>query len=342
MTNIAGMNEVPLSQALDVIECPDRMTDKLSYRIPETGLASVKIGTEVIVHEKQVAILCLDGKFLDILPAGKHVLGIATTPLLNSLITLEENHPTQVPIYFVSTREFHLPWGTPQPIPAGNSQSNMALLQGFGDFSFFVGSPLEFLEYTGGVAIYSLNEIQDHFRNKILSGVTKVIGKLSNNGKLTVLEILGQIEHIEKSVHTQVRKDVKRIGVNFTGFQISNIKPSEKSNGSLLQSMKFVDSIDTQESPNSRSENSLITEKDVFEGDKYVNTSTKNFYTPLILHDEPIGEDGIVQFNYVRWFCCNNCQISCVKENYDAIINLRQRCMGSRENDSTETRKSNA
>ena len=47
---------VKMARIFDVVEYPSEMTDEIVHRFPETGIADLRIGSQVIVRESQWAV----------------------------------------------------------------------------------------------------------------------------------------------------------------------------------------------------------------------------------------------------------------------------------------------
>ena len=135
-----------MARIFDVVEYPNEMRDEIVHRFPESGAGDFRIGSQVIVREAQAAVFFRDGKALDTFKAGRHTITTANVPYLIELIgrAFNERSPFTAEVYFVALREFaDQKWGTPQPIIVRNPGMalGVALLQGFGTYSFHVSAP---------------------------------------------------------------------------------------------------------------------------------------------------------------------------------------------------------
>ncbi len=104
----------------------------------------------MIVRESQAAVFFRDGRALDVLGPGRHTITTANVPLLTGLLgkLFGDRTPFTAEVYYVSMREFaDRKWGTPQPIIVRNTGVGLgiALLQGFGTYSFQVNDPQQFV-----------------------------------------------------------------------------------------------------------------------------------------------------------------------------------------------------
>ena len=120
-----------MARIFDVVEYPSEMVDEIVHRFPETGVADLRLGSQVIVRESQAAVFFRDGKALDVLGPGRHTIGTANVPLLTDLLgkLFGDRTPFTAEVYYVSMREFaDRKWGTPQPIIVRNTGVALASL----------------------------------------------------------------------------------------------------------------------------------------------------------------------------------------------------------------------
>ena len=235
-----------MARVFDVVEYPDAMRNELVHRFPESGPGDFRIGSQVIVREGQVAVFMRDGRALDAFTAGRTTITTANVPLLTNLLgkLFDGRTPFPAEVYFVNVREFpDVKWGTPQPIIVKNPGVGLgvALLQAFGNYSFFVSNPQQFVsQLVGAQGVYNLSEIQGRFRTILLSKLADMFGELGTKGGRSVLDIIGLTEEIQAGVRAKAQEDFKAIGVTLKTFGIESIKPSEKS-AEELRAMGMLD-----------------------------------------------------------------------------------------------------
>jgi len=233
-----------MARIFDVIEYPNEMQDEIVHRFPEQGIGDYRIGSQVIVRESQAAVFFRDGNALDVFRAGRHTITTANIPLLTSLIgkAFNDRTPFTAEVYFVSLREFaNEKWGTPQPIIVRNPGMGLgvALLQGFGSYSFQVKDPQQFVtQIVGTRGAYRTIEIEERLRNILLSKLQDVLGETT--AASSVVELIGLTEEIGASVRAKAQDDFEAIGMTLKTFYIGNLKPSSKS-AQELRDMGMLD-----------------------------------------------------------------------------------------------------
>jgi excisionase family DNA binding protein len=228
-----------MTRIFDVIEYPDEMRDEIVHRFPETGPGTFRIGSQVIVRESQSAIFFRDGQALDKFGPGRHTIVTANVPLLINLVgkLFNERTPFPAEIYFVAMREFaDRKWGTPQPIIVRNPNMGLgvALLQGFGTYSFQVSDPQQFVtQIVGAQGVYRTSDIESRLRSMLLSKLQDLLGETA--AKTSVPELIGLTEELGAGVRAKAQDDFLALGLTLKVFYLENLKPSSKSADELRQ-----------------------------------------------------------------------------------------------------------
>jgi excisionase family DNA binding protein len=233
-----------MARIFDVIEYPSEMRDEIVHRFPEQGIGDYRIGSQVIVREAQAAVFFRDGNALDVFRAGRHTIATANIPLLISLLGKAFNDRTPFPaeVYFVSMKEFaNEKWGTPQPIIVRNPGMGLgvALLQGFGTYSFQVKDPQQFVtQIVGTQGAYRTTDIEERLRTVLLSKLQDVLGETTV--ARSVVDLIGLTEEVGAAVRAKAQDDFESIGIQLKSFYIGNLKPSSKS-AQELRDMGMLD-----------------------------------------------------------------------------------------------------
>jgi excisionase family DNA binding protein len=233
-----------MARIFDVIEYPNEMQDEIVHRFPETGPGDFRIGSQVIVREAQAAVFFRDGNALDVFGPGRHTITTANIPLLINLIGRAFNEKTPFPaeVYFVTMREFaDRKWGTPQPIIVRNPNMGLgvALLQGFGTYSFQMREPQQFVtQIVGTQGYYRTSDIESRLRSMLLSKLQDLLGETA--AKYSVPELIGLTEELGSGVRAKAQDDFAAIGLTLKSFYMENLKPSSKS-AEELRAMGMLD-----------------------------------------------------------------------------------------------------
>ena len=175
---------------------------------------------------------------------GRHTITTANIPLLINLIGKAFNDRTPFPaeVYFVSLQEFaNEKWGTPQPIIVRNPGMGLgvALLQGFGTYSFQVKDPQQFVtQIVGTQAHTGPTEIEERLRTMLLSKLQDCWARPPRPS--SVVELIGLTEEVGAAVRAKAQDDFDAIGLTLKTFYIGNLKPSSKS-AQELRDMGMLD-----------------------------------------------------------------------------------------------------
>ncbi len=233
-----------MARIFDIVEYPNEMRDEIVHRFPEVGAGDFRIGSQVIVRESQSAIFFRDGKALDAFGPGRHTITTANIPLLINLIgrAFNDRSPFTAEVYFVAMREFaDRKWGTPQPIIVRNPNMGLgvALLQGFGTYSFQVRDPQQFVtQIVGTQGMYGTAEIEGRLRSMMLSKLQDILGETAV--KYDVPELIGLTEELGAGVRAKAQDDFAAIGLTLKAFYMESLKPSSKS-AEELRAMGMLD-----------------------------------------------------------------------------------------------------
>ena len=233
-----------MARIFDVVEYPSEMVDEIVHRFPETGVADLRMGSQVIVRESQAAVFFRDGRALDVLGPGRHTITTANVPLLTGLLgkLFGDRTPFTAEVYFVSMREFSdRKWGTPQPIIVRNTGVGLgiALLQGFGTYSFQVSDPQQFItQIVGQLSGFKTSDIENRLRTMLLSRLQDVLGETTS--EKNVLDLIGLTDELSAAVRAKTQDDFLAVGLLLKSFYIGNLKPSDKS-AQELREMGMLD-----------------------------------------------------------------------------------------------------
>lgn len=234
-----------MARIFDIVEYPNEMRDEIVHRFPESGPGDFRIGSQVIVREAQTAVFFRDGLALDVFGAGRHTIATANIPLLIDKIgekLFSDKTPFPAEVYFVSMREFpERKWGTPQPIIVRNPGMGLgvALLQGFGTYSFQVSDPQQFVtQVVGAQGVYRTSDIENRLKTILLSKLQDLLGETA--AKNSVVELIGLTEELGAGVRAKSQDDFLALGLTLKTFYIGNLKPSEKS-AEELRAMGMLD-----------------------------------------------------------------------------------------------------
>jgi excisionase family DNA binding protein len=115
----------------------------------------------------------------------------------------------------------------------------VALLQGFGTYSFQVKDPQQFIiQIVGKQATFKIDEIEERLRTILLSKLQDTLGEWA--AKYAVPEMIGKTIELGGFVRSLGEEDFNSVGLTLKSFFVGNLKPSEKS-AEELRAMGMLD-----------------------------------------------------------------------------------------------------
>lgn len=196
-----------------VIEWQNAGAEDIVWRYPTEDITW---GTQLIVHEYEIAVFFRDGKAYDIFNAGRHTLTTLNLPLLTSLLTRIAGFGGQKPfkagVIFISTKVFAGKYGTRA------QTTELAPLQVFGQFFFKIENASLFVnEVIGGQSAYTTTDVNNYLRGFLNE---KIIDELSHYDLVTVFTRLDETSVIVKN---SVMDYFKRLGIELTDLRFEGI-----------------------------------------------------------------------------------------------------------------------
>ena len=195
-----------------VLEWKNPAPQEILWRHPN---AEITWGSQLIVHEYEVAVFFRDGKAYDVFSAGRHTLTTLNLPLLTrvlSAITGFGESPFKATVIFISTRVFAGKYGTKA------QTTELAPLQVHGSFWFKLEDAQLFVnEVVGGQQAFNTEDVNNYLRGFLNE---KIIDELSHYDLLTVFTRLDETSLVVKN---DIIDYFKRIGLELTDLRFEGI-----------------------------------------------------------------------------------------------------------------------
>ena len=137
-----------MSQFMEVVEFFDQSGEDMVHRVPEEGSGELKFGAMCIVRDSQAAVFFKDGKGIDVLGPGRHMLSTKNLSILTKLLMLPWGFESifKAEVYFVNLKVFiGQKWGTRDPVAFKDSELGMVRLRAFGTYTLHITQPLLFV-----------------------------------------------------------------------------------------------------------------------------------------------------------------------------------------------------
>jgi len=195
-----------------VIEWKNPTAEDVLWRYPNE---EITWGSQLIVHEYEVAVFFRDGKAYDVFKAGRHTVTTLNLPLITGVLSRIAGYsekPFKSTVIFVSTKVFNGKYGTRA------QTTELAPLQVHGSFWFKAENPQLFVnEVVGGQKAYTTEDVNNYLRGFLNE---KIIDELSHYDMLTVFTKLDETSIIVKNA---ILDYFKRIGLELTDLRFEGI-----------------------------------------------------------------------------------------------------------------------
>ena len=214
---------------LEVLKWEDRSGGtEIVHRVPESGMADLKLGARAIVMESQAAVFFRNGKAMDTLRAGTHTLSTENLPVVSSLYKLVyQDAPFQSCVYYVSLKPFRdLKWGTKEPILLEDARFGFVNVRAFGKFTVRVTDPQVFIgTVVGTEGRQDAQDIERWFKDVICARFSDLLAEYMQ-GK-SVLQLQAKRDELAVAVKARTTDDFAKYGIELYDFLVSSISLPE-------------------------------------------------------------------------------------------------------------------
>ncbi|MBR4418970.1 MAG: SPFH domain-containing protein [Clostridia bacterium] len=209
------------------IEWKDNSNNTIIYRYDMKD-DYVSKGSVLTVRDGQNVVFATQGKMADVFLPGYYKLDTKSIPVLTKLMSWKYGfqNPFRSDIYFVSTKQFtNQKWGTPNPITIRDKEFGAVRVRGFGSYSFRVKDAYVFLsELSGSGHSFTTQDITDHLRSVLISGITDAIGE----SNLSVLDFAANLDELSTRVKEGLNDHFKSLGLELVKFTIESLSLPEE------------------------------------------------------------------------------------------------------------------
>jgi membrane protease subunit (stomatin/prohibitin family) len=216
-----------MSVFVEVLEWAIHGPDEILHRLPEAGSADIKMGAQLIVQENQVALFIRDGKCLDQLGPGRHVLSTLNLPIVTRLLSLPYGFesPFRAAVVFVNRKVFtDLRWGTRNPVAFRDRELGVVRLRGYGRFSLRVAQPTLFVNtLVGSRGQFAVTELEEYFRDVIVARLNDLVGEQVQS----LYDLPALYNELAVAAKLRIREDFQRYGLELVEFYVNSITPPE-------------------------------------------------------------------------------------------------------------------
>ena len=205
--------------------------DVFIYKHPQVDF---NIGSQLIVHESQEAVLFRNGMALESFGPGRHTLNSENIPFLRNQIEslTDGNSIFHCEVYFINlVTQLGIKWGTDSKIRMFDPISGLHVEIGaFGVFNIKVVDGRKLLLKVVGTSnelkqnnLFGLGDTLGLFRGIIVSKVKNSLAKAIRENDLNILEIDGHIDELSAILKSVVNEFLESYGLEMPEFYITNI-----------------------------------------------------------------------------------------------------------------------
>lgn len=212
--------------------------DTLIWKHP---IEDFNLGTQLIVHESQEAILFRDGRALDLFPSGRYTLETHQMPILEKLYELptdsEDTFHSEV-YYFNLVNQMAIKWGTPEKVTFLEPETNAPISLGArGLLNFRVANSRKLLLKLVGTGSKLTRQellgdgegnIRNYFRSLIQMTVSANLANAIAESKLDVFQLDQQKIRLSAHMLNSLQDSFAEYGIVITEFLIMGIMFPQK------------------------------------------------------------------------------------------------------------------
>lgn len=194
------------------------------------------LGSQLIVHESQEALLFRNGRALDLFPAGRYTLETESLPILNNFYKLpagtEGSFHSEV--YFINMAvQMGLRWGTDSKIRLFDPATGMHIeLGASGQFNVHVIDPRKLIVKMVGTSIGLKQEddgssnvvsFQTSFKPMILTQVKSRLPQIIKQNQINILEIDEQLPLLSEGLRVSINEYLAEYGLEMPEFFVTTV-----------------------------------------------------------------------------------------------------------------------
>ena len=200
------------------------------------------VGSQLIVHENQLAVFFLNGEALETFGPGRQTLTTENVPLLGKVATVNTNgaHPFHAEVYYINLSEqMDLKWGTPTRINLRDPESQMYVSIGAsGSFSLSVDKEKVRLLLTklvgttkgvnwSGEGAGFAKSIKNVFRGPLVRDIHSTLATVITEKKFSLFEIDMKIAELSEAISEKISPVFAGYGLIVNNFCVEVISLPE-------------------------------------------------------------------------------------------------------------------
>lgn len=219
------------------------------------------LGTQLIVHESQEAIFCLNGQALDLFGSGRYSLETENIPMLRKVAEMPtgKQSPFHAEVYFINmSTQMGIKWGTDSRVRFIDPETNIPLdIGASGELNLQVSDSRKLLvKLVGTTKGLSRNQLLDaadstatnggwantlrgYFRPLVMTAVKSYLANVIKEQHIDILEIDSHLEILSNALREKVSAGFEEYGLFVPQFYITNVSlPEDDKNFKALRDLR--------------------------------------------------------------------------------------------------------
>jgi len=213
---------------LEVIEYLDPTGQEMVHRVPEEGSGEIRLGSQCVVRENQVAVFFRDGRALDLLGPGRHTLTTLNIPLLVDYLKIPfgTKSPFRAEVVFVNVKDYiDMSWQAPKPLAFRDGDLGVVRLGTQGKFAFQVGRPQLFVnQIVGTQGLYGTDSIAGYLKDILVSKFADLLGEV----EASLLDLPAKYDELGAGLRARASDDFEAMGLLLKAVYVTSISVPEE------------------------------------------------------------------------------------------------------------------
>ena len=203
-------------------------SDFLLWKSPTN---KITIGTQIIVHENEEALLFENGQLLTTFQSGRHLIESGNIPGIEGLISrsFEGGSPIIVEIWFANkVASFDYKWGTRLQI-RDNTYGLIVPMMSFGSYALKIqDSASLILQLVGRNQSLSKLELKQKLIPLLVRNLKQHVADTIVKAEADIFTISTELGNISKKVQDSIKEEFSRFGLDLFDFYIEALDVDEK------------------------------------------------------------------------------------------------------------------
>ncbi|HEY9205279.1 MAG TPA: SPFH domain-containing protein [Candidatus Methanoperedens sp.] len=185
--------------------------EKVMYRIPR----NIIWNDNVVVREDEYAVFLRDGKVLTVLDrAGRFGLSSLNIPVLTELQRIITGTQPVAEVYYVQRRELQGKFGTAEALTFRDQDFGMIRLRIFGQFSYKVVNPIQFItQFVGTRGFSESDQVVSWLKEATIMQLNDALGELKNKSQVSALDLPAYLDELGEILLSKLEPKVAEYGL---------------------------------------------------------------------------------------------------------------------------------